>query len=240
MSAPPRDTSSITIRALTPADTPAYRALRRKILSTSDARYFSDSYTREHQLTESQWVEWCTERPEHCVLGTFAGAELIGVLMITRQGGRESPVVEWEAAWLDSRYRGAGIGKRAYARARQWTQEQGYKYVVGFIRAVYTPALDICRNQGFVYAYTIRSERWADGSTADTHAFLLDLVPQESSGNALCLFARFAEALPFISQGLHAPPSPNDDEWLASPLWPMSRSSSGGLDTARVKNRLRH
>lgn len=125
-SLPLSGSSFVVIRPLTAADSPAYRDLRQKILNTKDALYFSNSYTREQQLTENQWLEWCTETPEHCILGTFANTELIGILMITRQGGSDSPIVEWEAAWLEPRYRGIGIGKLAYEKARQWSRDQGY------------------------------------------------------------------------------------------------------------------
>jgi GNAT superfamily N-acetyltransferase len=196
---------AIAIRSLTAADTSAYRALRQRILNTRDALYFSDSYEREAQLTESQWPEWCAEKREHCILGTFDKAELVGIIMITRQGGKGSPIVEWEAAWLDPRYRGTGIGKSAYERAKQWSKDQGYKFVAGFIRATYTPSLDICRGQGFVYAYTIKQETWADGSVADTHAYLLDLRKSANKHASEPVEHRFRDAFPFLNQGFHAP-----------------------------------
>ncbi|MGE3623589.1 MAG: N-acetyltransferase family protein [Bdellovibrionales bacterium] len=194
------------IRPLTADDTQSYRMIRKKILHTTDARYFSDSYERERLLSENQWLSWCTEKPEHCILGTYLDKALVGIIMVTRQGGANSPVVEWEAAWLDPRYRGTGIGKLSYEHAKQWSQKQGYKFVAGFIRATYTPALDICKSQGFVYAYTIHDELWADGSVADTHAFLLDLRQEASAYASMPVFERFKEALPFLDQGLHAPP----------------------------------
>ncbi len=134
--------------------------------------------------------------------------------MVTRQGDKSSPVVEWEAAWLDPRYRRTGVGKSFYKKARQWTREQGYKYVAGFIRATYTPALDICEDLGFTYIYTIRGEVWADESVADTHAFLLDLRPDASAHAEEPLSVRFKEAYPFLDQGLHAP-SKQDESKVA-------------------------
>lgn len=212
MLAPPHDLYFPAVRPLTAADSTAYRTLRQRVLNTDDACYFSDSYERERHLTESQWLRWCTETPAHCILGTFADNTLVGIIMITRQGSPDSPLVEWEAAWLDPRYRGTGIGKLAYQQARQWSHTQGYKFVVGFIRDTYTPALDICRKQGFVYAYTIQDEVWADGSIADTKAFLLDLRPQASEYIAKPVFERFQEVFPFLNQGVHAPPRQNRDK----------------------------
>ena len=193
------------IRPLTMSDCEAYRSIRQKILQSDDARYFSDSYEREQLLSESQWLQWCTETQEHCILGTFVDDEMVGIIMITRQGGADSPIVEWEAAWLDPRYRGTGIGSLAYEYARQWSVSKGYKFVAGFIRATYTPALDICRKQGFVYAYTIPGEVWADGSVCDTHAYILDLR-QESIATYQRTTNYLEEALAYLQVSLHAPP----------------------------------
>lgn len=205
MQSPSANSFCLIIRPLNAADSPTYRALRQRILNSEDARYFSDSYEREEKLSESQWLDWCTEKTEHCILGTFANDELVGIIMVTRQGGLESPVVEWEAAWLDPRYRRMGIGKTTYEQARQWSLRHNYKYVAGFIRATYTPALDICKDQGFEYIYTIPSETWADGSVSDTRAFLLDLRPEATKHASKPIFERFEEALPYLYQGLHAP-----------------------------------
>jgi GNAT superfamily N-acetyltransferase len=200
------NTSLMSLRPLVAADSQAYRALRKKILGTKDACYFSDSYEREGQLTEAQWLEWCAETHAHCILGTFADSELVGIIMITRQGGTDSPVVEWEAAWLDPLYRATGYGKRAYELAKKWSQEQGYKFVVGFIRATYTPALYICQKLGFVYAYTVENELWADGTVGNTHALLLDLKEQTSADISESISDHFQEAFLFLRQGVHAPP----------------------------------
>jgi GNAT superfamily N-acetyltransferase len=204
--------NSINVRPLTSTDSSIYWALRQKILKSRDARYFSDSYERERRLTEGQWLEWCTEKREHCILGTFDGVELVGIIMVTQQGTTDRPVVEWEAAWLDPRYRGTGIGKSSYERARQWSQAQGYEFVAGFIRETYTPALDICRNQGFIYVYTIQDELWADGSVADTHAYILDLRPDAYRFASEPVQSRFKEAFPFLSQGYHAPAHQGETE----------------------------
>jgi GNAT superfamily N-acetyltransferase len=185
----------------------AYRTLRQRILTTSDAKFFSDSYVREGLLSEDQWVNWCTEDQGHCILGSFVNAELVGIIMMTRQGGPDSPVVEWEAAWLDPRYRGTGAGKLAYEHALQWSQRQGYEFAVGFIRATYTPALDICRTLSFVYVYTIPNEHWADGTTSDTQAFLLDLRPQAATFASLPPLERFDAALSYLALSAHPPPT---------------------------------
>jgi GNAT superfamily N-acetyltransferase len=206
----PLPTPPLVIRPLTATDSIAYRALRQNILKTSEARYFSDSYDRERQLTESEWLAWCTETPEHCILGTFAGTELVGVIMVTRQGGSISPVVEWEAVWIDPCYRGMGLGRSAYEHARQWSRSQGYQFVVTFIRADNMSGLGICRNQGFISAYSIEDELWADGSIADTRAYLLNLRVPPSAYSSKPNFDCVQEALPFLKQGLHAPSQQDD------------------------------
>jgi GNAT superfamily N-acetyltransferase len=203
-------TLEVQVRPLTAGDCHAYRALRQRIYRSKDARFFSDSYEREARLTEPQWREWCEEKPEHCILGTFNGDELVGILMITRQGDLKSPVVEWEAVWLDPRFRRTKAGGKQFAEhAREWTKDRGYKYAAVFIRDEYTPSRDHCRGMGFTHLYTIPSETWADGSVEDTEGLILDLRPNAREFAGLPLEQRFKEALPYLNQGLHAPPRPS-------------------------------
>lgn len=206
LSGSPRELHQISIRPLTGEDCNAYRALRQKILDIGDGRYFSDSYTREQQLTTDQlWRDWCTEKSEHCIMGTFADKELVGVMMITQQGQPDSPVVEWEATWLDPHYRSGGVAKAAYEQVNQWTLDQGYAFAAVFIRDDNKHSQDIRRKQGFVYAYTLYDEVWADGSVGNTHAFLLDLrgsTPHERHQQTVI---HLKEALAHLNQGPHAP-----------------------------------
>ena len=88
------DLADLTTRPLTSADTPAYRALRQHILATADGRFFADSYSREAALTEADWREWCSQKPEQCILGTFDGRGLIGIVMMTRYGPAEDSTAE--------------------------------------------------------------------------------------------------------------------------------------------------
>ena len=167
---------NIYIRPLTGNDIQTYRALRQRILDLGDGSCFSDSYIREKNLqTDDAWSEWCTETPDHCIFGTFDNDELIGVMMVTRYDGFGDRTVEWEAVWLDPRYRRLGIGKCAYELAQQWTETQGYNRVVGFIRADNDRAREIFERLGGRYICTKYDEVWADGSIANVHTFLLDL-----------------------------------------------------------------
>jgi len=209
------DAPILTIRCLNADDSAEYRMLRQRILKSADARYFSDSYERERLLTDQEWQDWCVETSAHCILGTFANSELVGIIMITRQGGDESPLVEWEAAWLDPSYRRTGIGKRSYEMARRWSISQGYKFVVGFIRATYTPALNICKDLGFIYAYTVEDELWADGSVADIHAFLLDMRSEGAPKTSNPAFHQFKEVYPYLKNGWHAPPLDESQQEVA-------------------------
>jgi len=172
------DPAHITVRPLTPDDSEAYRALRRKILEIGDGKYFSDSYDREnHFTTDDQWREWCTEKREHCTIGTFIGNELIGIMGIVMYGPPETLAVEWEATWLDPRYRRFGIARLAYEKVQQWTRDQGYEYAIVFIREENFRSREIREKQGAVFLKTKRNVAWADGSIADVHSFLIDLSP---------------------------------------------------------------
>jgi GNAT superfamily N-acetyltransferase len=165
------------IRTLKAADHEIYRALRNRIRKSPEGRFFSDSYEREDQLTESQWLEWCREKPEHCIFGTFIGNELIGIVMVTQYGPPEDRTAEWEATWLDPRYRGTGIISATYEKVRDWTEAQGYATVKVFIRD--DPQnkhwRDVRKKQGFVQIGVKDNVQWADGSIASMHVFVLDL-----------------------------------------------------------------
>jgi GNAT superfamily N-acetyltransferase len=188
------------IRSLTGHDAEAYRALRQRILALGDGRFFSDSYEREGRLiTPGRWRDWCEEKRGHCIMGTFANDALIGVMMITQQG-EGSPVVEWEATWLDPLFRRHGIGKAAYEQVYQWSLERGFDFAAVFIRADNRRSQDIRRQQGFAYAYTVEGETWADGSTADANAYVMGLrapTPEERRQIAL---DHLQEVLAFLDQ----------------------------------------
>jgi RimJ/RimL family protein N-acetyltransferase len=168
-------TPALDIRILTAADAPAYRALRQRIRNSPDARFFADSFTREAALTESQWLEWCSETPEHCIVGTFDGGELVGIVMVTRYGDAEDSSVEWEAAWLAPCYRFHGIAAHAYQRVELWTAAHGYQHALVFIREDNFRWLAIREKHGFRHAGKLRNVQWADGTTADAYALELNL-----------------------------------------------------------------
>jgi GNAT superfamily N-acetyltransferase len=166
----------IVIRPLTPDDVPSYRALRQHILDVGDGRSFSDSYIRERQLeNESAWRKWCTDMPDHCIFGTFDGDRLIGIMMVTEYEAFDGRAVEWEAVWLDPTYRRLGIARQAYQKAQRWTEQHGYRYVLGFIRTDNLRAREIFERLGGRYHSTKHDEIWADGSIGDLHTFVLDL-----------------------------------------------------------------
>ena len=48
-------------------------------------------------------------------------------MMVTRYDGFGDRTVEWEAVWLEARYRRLGIAKQAYERAQEWTERNGYR-----------------------------------------------------------------------------------------------------------------
>jgi L-amino acid N-acyltransferase YncA len=212
-------TVQFEIRPLTGDDSNAYRALRQRILDIGDGRYFSDSYEREAKLTTPQlWGDWCTEKREHCIMGTFADKQLVGVMMITQQGDAKSPVVEWEATWLHPDYRMGGVARMAYQRVHDWTVQQGYRYAAVFIREDNCRSQDIRTRQGFQRVYTIPNETWADGSVASTHAYVLDLrAPPDRAAQRLKTIDHLAEAIAYLQTGLHAAPSAAPDRSPARP-----------------------
>jgi GNAT superfamily N-acetyltransferase len=194
------DLANLTTRPLTAADAPTYRALRQHILATRDRRFFADSYTREAVLDAAGWREWCNEKPDHCILGTFDGRGLIGIVMITRYGPPEDSTAEWEASWLHPRYRSQGVTPRVYRQVEQWTREHGYRQVRVFIRDDNTRWQNIRLRQGFAYTHSIPGIRWADDTVAGAKAYARDLLmPAPKSAPA-------AARPPFSPEPAHAAP----------------------------------
>ena len=191
----------LTIRLLNSGDSQAYRELRQRVLQIGDGRYFSDSYMREKQLkTAHAWREWCSEKPDHCIFGTFICGELIGVMMITHYHGFGDRTVEWEAIWLDPLYRKRGYAKLAYGYLQRWTRDHGYDRVVLFIRADNLRSLYIHQKLGARYVHTKRDEVWADGSIADVHSFLLDLHKPAHETHRVHNAVHFDETLSFLNE----------------------------------------
>jgi L-amino acid N-acyltransferase YncA len=171
------------IRPLTVNDCSVYRALRKKILETGEGKYFSDSYLREQKFaTEKQWNDWCDETQKHCIMGTFIGGSLVGVMMITMQEPAESSTVEWEATYLEPEYRRSGIARLSYQKVLEWTINAGYKHAVVYIRDDNTRSREIREKQGFIYQGTKRNEVWADGSVEDSHFYMLNLNEPYENG----------------------------------------------------------
>jgi GNAT superfamily N-acetyltransferase len=191
-----------------------YFPLRKKIRESRDARFFSDSFEREDKLTTPEMQDdWCRENRHHCIFLTYAptehGEELIGTLMLTQQGSRDSPVVESEALWVDHRFRDAGVAKNLLETGREWALEHGYKFFVVFIRDDNKDWLKVREKQGFVHAYTIDNERYADGTIGNTLALILDIRPSTPDQRREQTLLYLEEAVSFLTQILHAPPSFN-------------------------------
>jgi GNAT superfamily N-acetyltransferase len=169
----------VVIRPLTAADGEAYRRLRQHILDSGEGKFFSSSYTREQQFTsEDQWREWCTETPVRCTIGVFVDRELVGISGILPSGDPGNLITEWQASWLDPKYRRSGIARQAYEKRHEWSYAHGYRYAVGDVHADNTRALEIWKKQGSaLYLFTQRNVTWADGSTGDTHFFMGSLSP---------------------------------------------------------------
>ena len=169
----------VVIRPLTAADGEAYRRIRQRVLDSGDGRFFSSSYTREQQFTsEDHWREWCTETPVRCTIGVFVDGDLVGISGILPSGDPENLITEWQATWLDPKYRNSGVARQAYEKRHEWSYDHGYRYAVGDVHADNARALEIWRRQGkTLYLFTQRNVTWADGSTADTHFFMGSLSP---------------------------------------------------------------
>jgi len=195
----------ISIRPLTSADTPKYRTLRQEILASKDAKYFSDSFERERSLNDEQWAEWCSEKREHTILGAFDKEALVGIIMITGQGKESTTLAEMEAAWLQPQYRGL-TGYRLYKAGLDWAKNRGgYEFVISCIRDTASASIRLCQALGYVYAYTIKDELWADASVADTKAYVISLAGASPAERTKLSEIDKAYIISLASQTLHAP-----------------------------------
>jgi len=160
-----------SIRPLVADDAEAYRALRQGVLLAGGGRYFSDSYVREQSFTSlDDWRAWCAETDKHCIIGTFHGAALIGIMGVIAYGDPSEKTVEWELTWLDPRYRGTGLAQAAYEMEHRWSVEKGFSNAVVFIRQDNVRSIAIRRKQGFEL-FGSKKEEWADGSVATALCF---------------------------------------------------------------------
>ncbi|HEX3760622.1 MAG TPA: GNAT family N-acetyltransferase [Kofleriaceae bacterium] len=185
----------VVIRPLTAADGEAYRRLRQHILDSGEGKFFSSSYIMEQHLTsEDQWREQCAETPMRCTIGVFVEAELAGIMGILPHGDPSNLTAEWIATWIAPKYRGSGITGQAYKKVREWSRNHGYRYAVGDIRADNTRSREIREKQGAMYLFTRRNVTWADGSTADAHFFILNLLPGEETSRSVGQAVAFLEA----------------------------------------------
>ncbi|MBI1274244.1 MAG: GNAT family N-acetyltransferase [Alphaproteobacteria bacterium] len=178
---------NLDVRPLSADDSDSYRVLRKRVLDIGEGKYFSASYRRDSQLvTEEQWREYCTEKREHCIIGIFAGGDLVGIMAIVAQKPEEGLVAEWDSTWIDPEYRGKGIAKFAYKEVERWTKCHGYRYAEVFIRDENARSLKIRKKNGAVYSRTKYNEVWADGSVGDAHFFIKDLAVETNQQGDLC------------------------------------------------------
>jgi GNAT superfamily N-acetyltransferase len=193
------------LRPLSGADAPAYFDRRNHILEIGEGHFFSDSYEREGKLvTEQLRRDWCTEKHDHCILGAFADRNLVGFVMITQYGPPADQTVEWEAAWVDPRYRGTGLTKALYEEVEQWTVSEGYRFVKSFIREDNKRWLDIRRRTGFVEIGTKYVSHWADNTGGNMVILERDLLaPKPQQQKAL----HFLEDTISSLESLHAVPN---------------------------------
>ncbi len=189
------DPERVVIRPLTGADSTAYRRLRQHILEIGEGKYFSSSYTSEQQLTtEAQWRERCTETSLRCTIGTFVDGALVGIMCIQGLGLPGNLTAEWDSTWIDPKYRRTRVARQAYDAVRAWCQDHGYRYAIVDIRADNARSREIREKQGAIYLYTRPDVTWADGSTADTHFFMLSIGPGTETVRAAEPAIAFLEA----------------------------------------------
>jgi hypothetical protein len=169
-------------RALTAADTGAFRAIRLKSLQTEPV-YLGVPYEDEAKHTAQQWRERCTETPEHCFFGLFHGPKLIGLVVADRWAEDPSgKTALWKSAYFDPEYRGQKIALPMYLAREKWTRRR-FDRAVFFIRDGNRRSTEIHIKNGARYLFT-RQMSWGDRPPAPWHWYEKSLRPANTKAGS--------------------------------------------------------
>lgn len=111
----------VTIRALTPADIPAYRDLRLESLRLHPD-CFGASYEEQRQQPTMYFERnIANQSPQHTMLGAFEGEQLVGLCGVSEL---ENRTVLLTQMYVKSRCQGSGVGMALINAARHTAAEK--------------------------------------------------------------------------------------------------------------------
>lgn len=129
-----RTAHKIVARELTARDWPFYRELRLRALK-EEGHLFGPHYDTEIRMSNEEWENYCTAKPNHRLFGLFDSKELIGALYSTQwDQDKTGKTALWGSAYIVPEYRGKGMGKPLYQAREKWTSEHPtFKRVLFYI-----------------------------------------------------------------------------------------------------------
>jgi RimJ/RimL family protein N-acetyltransferase len=166
--------NDISLRALTPDDWRAFRAVRLQALQESPGVYLT-SYETAVKLSEAEWKE-TLDGNRKCVFGLFASNELIGIAAIFTW--RDDPTGSTGILamdYVDARYRGRGLARLLYQGRLTWaTQQEHLTRLVISHRKGNEASRRAMLSFGFEYQGK-RTIRWPDGVEEEEWNYAVDL-----------------------------------------------------------------
>lgn len=164
------------IRRLTPADAPAYRALRLQGLR-EEPTAFAASYEEELAFPLSIYEGWLGAPPDRGTLGAFDGDALLGIVTLGREGRRKlAHKAHILGMYVDGDHRNRGIARALLASALDLARAGGDVTQVNVLaNAANHAARRLYAAAGFeVFGHEPRSMR-IDGEWHDEVHMRLDL-----------------------------------------------------------------
>jgi ribosomal protein S18 acetylase RimI-like enzyme len=167
------------VRQLTPDDAAAYQQLRLQGLQESPTA-FSSSYSREADRSPPEVAVRVTPAPDgsRCVLGAFAGGQLVGILAFVRpphEKRRHS--AELAGLYVAPEFRRRGFGRAlvdaALAHARSLA---GVRQLRLTVNATNTPARSLYQSRGFTRCGVEPGALCVDGRYYDEELYVLRLA----------------------------------------------------------------
>ena len=162
------------IRLLTEADAAAFLALRQRSLREHPDSYHSSAEDWDVPLSQAE-----AHIVRNPVIGAFAGAELVGCAVLSRQARAAAKLahkVDLTSVYVAPDHRGSGLSRRLIEAAIREARRLGFEAIVLGVAAHNAPARRLYEGLGFVtWGIEPRAMRLPSGAYLDDCYMQLDL-----------------------------------------------------------------